>query len=299
MKAILLTALLAAGQAAQSKTQPETVAQGTTARAEAATLALIEEADVPAASPGVLTDVTVKEGSLVQKGAPVAQVDDREAAGKLRAAQFELAAAEEDAKDDVNVRFAEASYNVAVAEVAQAKATRARAPQAVSDTDLRRLELNAEKSKLQIEVSQKEFIVAGITRDVKQAAVDLAQLEVTKMKITSPLDGVVVQRYKNLGEWAQAGDPIVRVVRMDRLRVEADFKADRYSPEQLMGRPVSVEVRLPGGRTERLQGHVTFVSPLVDLSGEFQVWAEVENREENGFWVLRPGLEAEMSVHLR
>jgi multidrug resistance efflux pump len=241
----------------------------------------------------------VKEGQLVQKGAPVAQLDDREAQGKQRVANFELAAAEEEAKDDVNVRFAQASFRVAEAEVAQAKATRARAPQAVSDTDMRRLELNSEKSKLQIEVSEKEYIVAGITRDTKRAALDLAELEVSRMKVTSPLDGVVVQLYKNAGEWAQPGDPIARVVRMDRLRVEGDFSAALYSPDQLMGRPVTVEVRLPRDRVVRLQGEVTFVSPLVDLAGDFQVWAEVENREENGYWLLRPGLQADMTVQLR
>ena len=41
---------------------------------------------------------------------------------------------------------------------------------------------------------------------------------------------------------------------------------------------------------------ITFVNPLVQAGGEYRVWAEVVNRQENGEWLLRPGLEAEMTI---
>ena len=86
---------------------------------------------------------------------------------------------------------------------------------------------------------------------------------------------------------------------MDRLRVEGDVSAATYTPDQLMGKPVTVEVRFPRDRVVKFQGEVTFVSPIVNISGDYQVWAEVENREENGFWLLRPGLRAEMIINLQ
>jgi multidrug resistance efflux pump len=246
----------------------------------------------------VLTEIAVKEGVLVQSGAAIALVDSREAEGKRRLAQFELDAAAEEAKSDVRVRAAAAAKEVAEAEVETAEQTVARARKAVSETELRRLKLSAERYGLEVEVAEKDLEVARITKDAKAAAVDLADLELTKLNITSPLDGVVVQVYKHKGEWAQLGDPIARVVRMDRLRVEGDFKSALYTANELIGRQVTVEVRLPRDRVVQLQGEVTFVSPLVDLAGDFQVWAEVENREENGYWLLRPGLQADMTVHL-
>jgi hypothetical protein len=30
--------------------------------------------------------------------------------------------------------------------------------------------------------------------------------------------------------------------------------------------------------------------------GEYRVWAEVANRRERGHWLLRPGLEARMTI---
>jgi hypothetical protein len=43
---------------------------------------------------------------------------------------------------------------------------------------------------------------------------------------------------------------------------------------------------------------VVFVNPLVLPGGDFRVRAEVVNRMEQGQWVLRPGLEAEMVIDL-
>ncbi len=299
MQTVLLSLLLAVAQpqaAASSQRQP---AGGPTARAQSATLALINEADVPAANPGVLMEISVREGDTVQKGAAVAQVDSREADVKLRLAQYELNAAAEEAKNDVRVRAAAAAHRVAEAELAQAKATRARAPNSVSETEVRRLELSAERYKLEIEVAEKELSIARIKEQSGEAQVDQAKLELDKLAVNAPLDGAVVQVYKNVGEWVNPGDPIARVVRMDRLRVEGDVSASLYSPNELIGRPVTIEVGLPRDRVVRLQGEVTFVSPIVDLAGDFQVWAEVDNREENGYWLLRPGLQAQMMIHLQ
>ena len=116
---VIFLSLLALSQASAS---PDTVA-----RAESATITLVDEADVPAEFAGVLTTIDVKEGEMVQRGAPVAQLDNREALAKLRAAQAELTAAEEESKNDVRVRAAQAAHRVAEAELAQARATIARA----------------------------------------------------------------------------------------------------------------------------------------------------------------------------
>ena len=48
-----------------------------------------------------------------------------------------------------------------------------------------------------------------------------------------------------------------------------------------------------------LSGKITFVNTLVQAGGEYKVWAEVENREENGQWLLRPGLNVTMQIHMR
>jgi multidrug efflux pump subunit AcrA (membrane-fusion protein) len=88
------------------------------------------------------------------------------------------------------------------------------------------------------------------------------------------------------------------VVRIDRLRVEGFLSASEFSPSEIAGRPVTVEVTLAGSRAARFSGQVVFISPLVAAGNKYRVRAEVENRSENGHPILRPGMSATMHIGL-
>jgi len=55
------------------------------------------------------------------------------------------------------------------------------------------------------------------------------------------------------------------------------------------------------GRNEQFQGKIAFASDKVEAGPRFLVKAEVANRQDQrtGAWVLRSGLNATMSIHLR
>ena len=91
---------------------------------------------------------------------------------------------------------------------------------------------------------------------------------------------MVVERRKRNGEWVQPGDPVIHVMRLDRLRVEGFVPAADYAAGEIDGRNVTITVVLAHGRREQFQGKVVFVNPEVDANGEFRVWAEVFNRQE-------------------
>jgi multidrug efflux pump subunit AcrA (membrane-fusion protein) len=115
--------------------------------------------------------------------------------------------------------------------------------------------------------------------------------------ITSPIDGVVVDKFHDAGEWAQAGEPVYRIVQMDRLRVEGMLNADVYAPEDVLGSPVRIIVTIARGRQEEFQGTIDFANQVVDPSGEFLIHAEFDNpRKPNGQWSVLPGLEAEIEI---
>jgi multidrug efflux pump subunit AcrA (membrane-fusion protein) len=108
-----------------------------------------------------------------------------------------------------------------------------------------------------------------------------------------------VQIYPHLGEWMQPGDPLARVVRIDKLRVEGYVDSARFEPEQVHDRPVTVTVGFADEREETFKGRIVFVSPLVEPGGDFRVFAEVENRQPPGSsqWLLRAGQTATMTIH--
>ncbi len=152
---------------------------------------------------------------------------------------------------------------------------------------------------LAIEQAKKQHFVDGFTTDAKQAEVELADESVRRRQINAPIDGVVQRIYAHLGEWVKPGDSVVRLMRMDRLRVEGYLDKDQYSPGEVAGRPVNVQVVLANGRKEQFKGKVVFVDPEIQGEHDYKVRAEVDNRKDNGQWLLRPGMPANMTIQLR
>ncbi|MFM8892324.1 MAG: HlyD family efflux transporter periplasmic adaptor subunit, partial [Planctomycetia bacterium] len=159
--------------------------------------------------------------------------------------------------------------------------------------------LNEQKSELQIEQAQLEKKVSGLAAVSKSVEVDAAENSIERRLIKAPLDGMVVQIFPHQGEWMQPGDPLARVVRTDKLRVEGYVDSTRWNPEQVRDRPVTVEVAVAGSRREQFKGRIIFTSPIVESGGDYRVFAEVENRQEPGtpHWLLRAGQTATMTIH--
>ena len=277
---------------------------GLAAGAESVTLpnclvSLIEEAQVPAEEPGVLVELTVREGQQVATGDLLARIDDDLAQMQHKVAKLKLNVANEQANNDVNVRYARAAAGVARTSYARRVDADRKMPGAVPQQEMQEYYLNWQKLKLQIEQSELDLRVAGLEAQVSQAEVEAAQDNIDRRRIKAPLDGMVVKVNVHAGEWVQPGDPLLHLVRVDRLRMEGFLRTADYMPSQIKDRPVTVEVELAGTQRARFEGKVVFVSPLVDAGSEFRIWAEVANRKENDFWLLRSGLSAKMTIRLQ
>jgi macrolide-specific efflux system membrane fusion protein len=262
-------------------------------------VSLIQEAKVPAREAGVLDELLAREGDVVKRGDLIARIDDNQPQMERRKAKAEHDQAVAKAESDVDVRYAVAAEKVAQVEYEKAAESDRKVPGSVTRVELNRLQLNEQKSELQIEQAQLERKVAEMAAISKGVEVDAAENSIERRLIKSPLDGVVVQVFPHQGEWMQPGDPLARVVRTDMLRVEGYVDSARWSPAQVRDRPVTVEVALAGGRRETFTGRIVFTSPIVESGGDYRVFAEVENRqaEGSGQWLLRAGQTATMTVH--
>jgi multidrug efflux pump subunit AcrA (membrane-fusion protein) len=262
-------------------------------------VSLIDDVDVPAAEAGVLQEVKVHEGEEVKPKQLLAQVDATKAKLQEQVVQRQHEQAKLQAENDVAVRFSQAQADVSQAEHEEALAANRISDGAVAAAEVRRLQLTAKRSKLGIEQAQYEKDVAGWAEKVRAAELNTAQHDVERRRITAPIDGLVVEVFKRPGEWVQAGEHVLRVVRMNRLRVEGFVDSAKLGDEELVDRPVKVLVHRQRGTTEEFTGKITFVNPLIEASGNYRVWAEVENRQQDGRWLLRPGMEARMTIELK
>jgi len=256
------------------------------------------DVQVPAREAGVLTMLEFERGDRVAAGEKLAQLDDDMAKAAKAIAELEEEASAEVAKDDSGIRYAKAAADVAKTEYEGAIAINEDVPDTFSVWDIRRLKLTSRRSEVQIEKDELDHRVAGVSQRIKQAALDQAELQLKRRQILSPVDGVVVEIYKEKGEWVAPGDAVVRVVGIEKLRVEGFVSADKYAPKEIMGKPVTVRVKPVRDHVEICESKISFVSPVVEASGEYRVWAEITNRLEGPFWAARPGLDAEMTIRL-
>jgi macrolide-specific efflux system membrane fusion protein len=258
----------------------------------AALVKLMDQVDVPAREAGVLSAVEMREGQIVKEGDLIAQVMDVEARIAEERAKIEVDIARKTTENDVKLRFARKSAEVAKAELRRSMASVDKYKKSVSDTDLERMQLVVDKSLLEIEQAEHEFQVALLTRDVKENEYQAAQEAVKRNRIFAPLSGVVVSVTKHRGEWVKPGDTVGRILRLDRLKAEGFLKVEHLT-RSVDGCPVKLIVDLPGSPATEFPGKVMFLHPEIDpVNAQIRVWAEILN---DGFR-LRPGMRAKMLI---
>lgn len=248
-------------------------------------LTLLDEASVPAREAGVLTSISARVGQTVEQGQVLGTIDERDALLRKAKAATELHQAQQAAENDIKIRFARKSADVALAELERAKEAAAKFNKSVSQTELDRLQLLADKAQLEIEQAQLDVTAAGLVRDLKASDLELAELSITHRKITAPLTGMVVQWRQHLGEWVEPGLTVVRIIRLNRLKAEGFANAIELTAERV-GQPVRYLLPQPDGTTRAYVGEIAFVSPEIDpVNGQVRFWAEIDNPKLE----LRPG----------
>ncbi|HTN77729.1 MAG TPA: HlyD family efflux transporter periplasmic adaptor subunit [Pirellulaceae bacterium] len=294
--AMLVTALALAAPPVETSKTPGNV------QVKYCLVTMIDHVKLSSREAGPIVSLDVVEGAVLKKKDLIAQLDDSDSQIRKNAAQFEADVASEQASSDVNVRAAEKMADVAKAEYEQAVEINKRSPGVVSETEVRRLKLTYERGLLQIEVAQLELNVAKLTAKAKLVAVDVGNNEIERRKIIAPMDCVVDRVLVKPAEWVQPGQPIVELVRIDRLRVEAFLNAYEVSPRELAGREVEIEIPTRGRdgqpKIEKFSGKIGFVSNVVVADGAYRVTVDFDNRKEEDYWVVQPGLTANMMIKL-
>ena len=281
--AVLATAMLAA---------PLTVQAGERIKIASVLITLIEQVEVPAREAGELAKMYVREGQLVKENMVLAQIDDKEANLTVQRAAFERDIAAIEAKNDIQVRFSLKSKEVALAELKRALESIEKYRKSVSETELDRLRLTAQRSALEVEQAQHDLKQAALAKKLKENDFEIALRRLERRKVVSSIDGMVVQIHRRRGEWVEPGQTVIRIIRINRLRAEGLLDV-RDVRDDLTGRRVTLSVVLPGGASVAFRGKIVFVSPEVSpVSGQVRIWAEIDNPK----LTLRPGLNASMVI---
>ena len=254
---------------------------------------VLEQSQVSASEAGILSSLEVRQGLPVEAGQELGRLDDALPRIEQMQAQYDLEIAQRNSTDDLHVRYAKAEWDVAQSEYHQGQEANKKVDNTITKSEMRRRELAVERARLEHERAQREHAISGVMMQSREAALRTATVKLQRRSIIAPISGIVVNVHKQLGEWVTPGDPVLRILRIDRLRVEADLKADRFGPE-VAGWPVTVTAQWPNGRSEHFQGKIMFASPEIEpVNNDFRVYAEVINRNN----LLRPGMNVHMTLY--
>ena len=257
-----------------------------------AILSVIEKVDVPAPEAGILKSLAVREGVRVEAGQSLAQIDPHEQQLLAEVVSEDLLLAQCEAESDISVRLAEKEHQVARVELQRAESVNADFPNTVSAKEVDRLKLAVESTKLKIEHAHFERALLALQIQRTEADLKLAQYRVDRLAISTPIPGVVAQIDKSAGEWVDKGELVLRIVRVDRLKVEG-YVAVSDAVNGLVGRPVEVEAGINGSEPVKALGKIAFVSPEAEpVDAQVRFWAEVDNSAMQ----LRPGLTVSVKI---
>jgi membrane fusion protein (multidrug efflux system) len=159
------------------------------------------------------------------------------------------------------------------------------------------------------QIHELELLVKVKEQTVEQArrALEAAENDLAYTRVRAPFPGVVVKRYRHLGDFAPAGSPLLSMYNPDLLYVEANLEEDRL-PGVEPGNPVHIEL---DAFPDPFHGRVVWINkstgaqfalmPRNVVSGEFtRVVQRVPVRiqiERDGRWPrLQAGLSARVAI---
>lgn len=274
---------------------------GSLIRIDHALVISLDPIKLPAREAAAIKEISVRKGQEVKVDEILGQLDDRDSLTKKKIAELERDAAKVQAESDAQIEAAKKGEEVTRENYKANEDLERKSPGALSQFDKRRSVFEWERSKAQIKVAEVEKAVAYATQLAKEGQIEGAMNEIERRKIVAPIDGIVTEIYKHKGEWCQPGDPVMEIVRMDRLEIEGFVYSADASPQKVLGKPVEVVVQLAGGETYKASGVITFASPVLEGSGrirQFRVSTEIDNKKEGIHWIIQPGTDAEMTINM-
>jgi multidrug efflux pump subunit AcrA (membrane-fusion protein) len=141
---------------------------------------------------------------------------------------------------------------------------------------------------------------AQLQAELAAAAVQSATIRLTNRQILAPIDGIVTSIHARPGQWVEAGKPVCVISELKYVQVDCLIPIEKVDLQRVVGLEVRVQSdRLPtGGKPIRLAGRISSYDPKLSSQGEVRVHARIQNVEQQGHWMLLPGMTVNLEVSI-
>jgi RND family efflux transporter MFP subunit len=263
------------------------------------TLAAYDQSTASAKVAGRLSTISVDLGSVVRRGQVVAQVEPTDYRLRVQQAEAALAQARArvglsaDGRDDTVNPEQTGTVRQARAVLDEAKVSRDRAAKLVQQGIVARSEFDTIDATYKVAVSRYQDAIEEIRNRQalvvqRRSELALARQQLGDTAVYAPLDGIVQQKRASVGEYLAAGAPVVDIVRMNPLRLQAEVP-ERDASTVRFGQNVRVTVE---GDANVYVGQIKRLSPVITAQNRMlMVEADVQNDGR-----LRPGSFAKAEI---
>jgi RND family efflux transporter MFP subunit len=208
--------------------------------------------------PGRVEKLAVKEGDRVEQGAELARLDD--APEQLQLAQLKF-----EAETDIRIKAAEA-------QLAQRRKDLDKTQKAFESRAATQLEV--EQAQLEVTIADLSLALSRFEQAQAQRKYEEAKAQLSRMVLRSSVAGLVEKLYVERGESVDALAEVVRVVKVDPLRLEV------AAPLSLLGAGLdenwTARIEFPDGSTAA--GKIVFVGATAESASQtLTVKVEVAN----------------------
>ena len=260
-----------------------------------ATVFCIDKIDVAAQSDGLIERMLVDEGDSVAKGDTLLMIDSRVADAELSVAKKEQEAAAKQAEQTAEIEYAQAAADLSREEYDAERDLYSQ--NSTTFSQLKRKRLEAQRAIFSVDVAKVQHDQEVLAADVAEEKVKAAEVRLELYRVLAPFEGVIVERKRGQGEWIRSGDPVLRLLHMNEMKVEALVPVDNIAVNALEGAPITIQVQINPQQVANYDATIDFVSHEI-RSRRVRISARIENRKLDGIWLLRDGMTASAEIHL-
>ena len=244
---------------------------------------------------GKIINVYVDEGDTFEKGKALLKFNTTDIYLDLQQAEASYALAKSKYDEIVNTTCPTSREQYRQAKLAedeiQEKATRYQKLYDQKAISLEKLEevkhqLEIQQSNTLIQKNFSESCAEGGTKrgtalaEIKaaQARIDLLKSKLKKHTILSPLNGIVLQKYKSLGEYAMIGESLFTIAKQDSKYVEIELD-ERNLPRINLKQIVTISTEF--APENKIQGYINYIASSIDPNkGTVQIKVKLFDDED-------------------
>lgn len=241
--------------------------------------------------PGNILQIAVNEGDYVTKGQTISTLNTKDYNLKVKAAsaQYEGSKKQIESEIPIKIKQAQAQLDLTQATYDRLKTLYDVGGISQSQMDEITAKLTVDKETLNQAIEAKDTAETNLKQ--AEAALDLANSNIDSTILTSPIDGVILQKLFENGENIAAGYPVVAIGDINNVYVEVGV-TDQYINSISKGQAVNAYIY---GLEKEVTGTIEEIGQLSDTATRtFPVKILINNSEGE----LKPGMTSKVSINV-